>query len=565
MVENLTDCSGNQLPESSIQILLGEFPEFGELVISEIMADPTPEQQLPDAEYFELVNIGKRALEISGLRINDVELTGSEILFPGQYLICIDKEYVEFYQEGYVVENLGSTYFTNSGREVLLFNQFGDLLDRVDYKDTWYKDPEKEDGGFSLERMNLTEICRGENNWRASTDPSGGTPGTVNSVFTEEADKAAPLAIAVRVVNDQLLEIVFNEPIDSLSLGEINIEFSPELGEFALNNVPPNYTSSEVALTQAVQASTIYSMSISGYADCSGNVQGEVISFDFGLPQPGNPGDILINEVLFNPRTGGSDFVEIVNISNKVISISNWELQNQNGSSEVITIDAISMLPQQYLLLTKDAANIASEYPLSVVENFLEMENTPSYNNDEGTVILVNQEREVVDSFDYDESQHFELLNSVKGVSLERLSFTRPTNDEGNWLSAAENVGFATPGYLNSQYNPEGVSGSFFELENEVFSPDNDGFQDVLLINYKLDRSGAVATIKVFDRRGREIRELSNNEFLGTEGTITWDGISDQGTKASIGPHLIYIEVFTADGFTEIEKLPCIVAGKLSD
>ncbi|WP_316794918.1 lamin tail domain-containing protein [Pedobacter agri] len=43
-----------------------------------------------------------------------------------------------------------------------------------------------------------------------------------------------------------------------------------------------------------------------------------------------NAGDILISEILFNPRTGGADFVEIYNNSNHEIDLKELQLANAN-------------------------------------------------------------------------------------------------------------------------------------------------------------------------------------------------------------------------------------------
>ena len=564
-ITGLTDCEGNLIQETSLEILIGEIPLFGELVLSEIMADPNPTQALPDAEYFELVNIGKRAIELSGLNLNDISFLSGQVLFPGEYLICVDDENAAFYPNAYVIDDLGPTYFTNSGRELILTNQLGERLDRVNYADTWYKDPDKTDGGFSLERKNLSEICRASENWSASEATEGGTPGEVNSNFTTDTDNTPPELRTALVEDSQSLRLLFSEPLDSTNIDGISLEFNPKLEVQTVENIAPEYSSIRVSLAEEILTGIVYTLNILNVNDCSGNISETSEEIQFGLPEPGVPGDVLINEVLFNPRTGGADFVEVVNVAQKVVSIQSWRLQNQDEVTDIVSEEPVSILPGQYLVLTRDQQNIYIEYPSAIRENFLEMDDTPAFNNGDGSVILLNEQLEIIDRFDYDESYHFELLNSVKGVSLERLSFTRSTNDPGNWLSASEQVGFATPGYLNSQYNPEGASGGFFELEREVFSPDNDGFQDVLLINYEMDRSGAVATVKIYDRRGRQVRELSNNLFLGTDGTITWDGITDSGTKARIGPHIVYIDVFTADGLTETKKIPCIVAGRLNN
>jgi len=564
-IQGPTDCEGNELNSTSLSVLIGEIPLLGELVISEIMADPSPTQALPDAEYFELVNTGKRAIELSGLSLNDIPFLSGQVLFPGEYLVCISQENQAFYLDAYVLDELGATYLTNSGRELVLTNQLGDRLDRVNYSDSWYNDPDKIDGGFSLERKNLSDICRAEQNWAASESTQGGTPGLVNSVFTNDSDESPPELLTVLVDDGQTLRLIFDEPLDSMLVSQISLEFEPKLEVETIENVAPEYRSIQLNLADEILPGIVYTVKVQNVSDCSGNSTTAEEDLQFGFPESGLPGDVLINEVLFNPRTGGSDFVELVNVSQKVVSIQTWRLQNQDEVTDIITEEPVSMLPGQYLVLTRDPGNIFREYPSSIQENFLEMDDTPAFNNGDGSVILLNPQLEIIDRFDYDESYHFELLNSVKGVSLERLSFTRGTNNPGNWLSASEQVGFATPGYQNSQYNPEGASSGFFELEREVFSPDNDGFQDVLLINYEMDQSGAVATVRIYDRRGRQVRELSNNLFLGTKGTITWDGITDSGTKARIGPHIVYIDVFTAEGLTETKKIPCIVAGKLNN
>jgi hypothetical protein len=364
-----------------------------------------------------------------------------------------------------------------------------------------------------------------------------------------------------------MVEVRFTEVIDSLSalLAEVNI--SPDLGIEAVLNAPPAYTSLFVQLDESLEAGVRYQLTVSGVSDCVGNELASSATFDFALPQPGEPGDLLINEILFNPRTAGRDFVEIYNASNKNIGLKNWVIQNADLTTRVITEDPLVIFPGQYLVFTDDVTATLQEYPMSSAyrENFFEMESLPSFNNGDGSVILADSMENEIDRFDYLEDYHFPLLNTFDGVSLERLSFTRPTNEAGNWSSASERVGFATPGYLNSQFLPEGRASAQFELQDEIFSPDNDGFEDVLLINYALDGSDYLATIRIYDRRGRLIRGLTNNLLLGTDGTLSWDGTTDDRSKARIGAHVILIEIFSPSGETETYKIPCIVAGNLSN
>ena len=568
-ISEIEDCTGNEIAlNTQIEIFLGEQPELYDLLISEIMVDPSPSNGLPEGEYFEIYNASSKTIDVSGIKLNDKVFNQSRILFPGEYLLCIDEDLtLEFllYPDAYVLEDLGTTYFTNGGRDLTLYNANDEEIDRANYLLSWYQDANKEDGGYSLERINLDEPCRAGDNWAASVSENGGTPGTVNSINSNDPDTTPPMATVVFVIDSTNLEVYFSETIDELSLLSATVVVSPELAILELSPIFPNLNSVRIELGDPLTENIVYSLSVTGFADCVGNENTEKQTLNFGLPQEAAAGDILINEVLFYPQTGSSDFVEVVNVSDKIISLQNWALQNSDLTTRVITSNPVLMFPGDYLVFTASPQNIIQEYPFGKPENYLGMESLPSYNNSSGSVILIDQAETEMDRFDYLDSYHFSLLNTFKGVSLERMSFTRPTNDGGNWTSAAETVGFATPGYLNSQYNPEGTARTNFEFENEIFSPDNDGFEDVLNLNYSLESPGYVATIEIYDRSGRLLKTLENNLLLAASGTISWDGVTDDGIKARIGPHIYVISLFNLNGNTEIIKIPCIVAGRLSN
>jgi hypothetical protein len=566
----VTDCAGNEAEVISVDILLGVSPEVNEILITEIMADPSPSVGLPEGEYFELYNASNMAIDLFNCSLSGVEFEESVVIAPGEYLFfaSISNQVVFLtFPDVIFLENMSSTFLTNGGRELELLNPDGERIDRVNYNLSWYNDGDKEDGGYSLERINLLEPCRGADNWTGSEAESGGTPGSQNSVYSEEPDLIAPEIIAVYAQGSNLVEVRFSEVVDSLSVLLANITITPEVGVDDIFNAPPDYSSILIQLTEPLEGGVRYELSLENIADCVGNEIESTESFVFAIPQPGEPGDLLINEILFNPQTAGRDFVEIYNVSDKNIGLKNWVLQNADLTTRVISEDPLVIFPGQHLVLTDDVNATIQEYPMSGAyrENFHEMVSLPSYNNGDGSVILADSLENPIDRFDYLEDYHFPLLNTFDGVSLERLSYTRPTNEPGNWSSASERVGFATPGYVNSQFLPEGRASAQFELQDEVFSPDNDGFEDVLLINYALNGPDYLATIRIYDRRGRLIRGLTNNLLLGTEGTLSWDGTTDDRSKARIGPHIVLIEIFNPAGDTETFKIPCIVAGNLSN
>ena len=74
-------------------------------------------------------------------------------------------------------------------------------------------------------------------------------------------------------------------------------------------------------------------------------------------------------------------------------------------------------------------------------------------------------------------------------MSLERVNPNRPSNERSNWHSAAASVGYATPAYKNSQYSDDLYTDEI-TIEPAYFSPDNDGFQDLLDICFNFKNPG---------------------------------------------------------------------------
>ena len=186
----------------------------------------------------------------------------------------------------------------------------------------------------------------------------------------------------------------------------------------------------------------------------------------------------------------------------------------------------------------------------------------PSYNNDKGTVYLTS-DGVVIDAVPYADNWHFELLNDDEGKSLEPMDPNGESAHSNNWHTAAEAIGFGTPGGENSQYRPALDNGEF-SYTSETVSPDNDGFEDVLQVNYKMMAPGFVGRFAVYDDRGRKIALVMESELLGVEGFFVWDGITDSGTKAAIGTYVGVFEAFHIDGGHVVARRKAfVVAGRL--
>jgi hypothetical protein len=155
------------------------------------------------------------------------------------------------------------------------------------------------------------------------------------------------------------------------------------------------------------------------------------------------------------------------------------------------------------------------------------------------------------------------LLDITEGVSLERIDPARSAADPANWHSAAAGVGFATPGRANSYFTEAEQGADWLSLDAVVFSPDGDGQDDLLRVRYAFAEPGWVANAAVYDRAGRRLHHLAQNETLGSSGWWAWDGVDVRGEAVPIGPVIIQATAFHLDGRVWRRKMRAVLARRL--
>ena len=561
------DCSGNVLSPNTIDFGIGKAPQKYEIVINELYPDPTPSNGLPLADYLELYNTTNKIIDLTNCWIADLtsmdQLNAGKIL-PGEHIIICDNSFeTEFTPFGKVITVNSLPSLNNAEDEITLFAPDTSLIHTIHYFDEWYRDDNKKDGGWSLEMVDPNNPCGEDENWIASTQFFGGTPGTQNTAFGTNPDVVLPELTEANALNDSTVLVTFSEPLDNDGMLAAIYSISNGISITSVEILDAKNV--QLHLSNKLTYQIKYTITVTGAFDCVGNTIGTDNTAIFALPEQGSSRDIVINEVLFNPLNGGVDFVEIYNNSNKFIDIQNWSLANLDNDSidnyKPLIERPKLILPGEFVLLSTNSTAVENDYMNSVTDAFLQMESFPTYSNDEGDVYLINNQDIVVDEFHYKDDMHFALLNSEDGVSLERIDYDRPTSDGSNWHSAAEDEGFATPGFENSQYQMTDSEGGEIVVEPETFSPDNDGVDDVLNISYNFSEPGYVASVIIYDAKGRLVRNLVQNELLGISGTFSWDGINERNEKARIGIYLIFVEAFSDDGEVKSFKKTAVLAG----
>jgi hypothetical protein len=312
----------------------------------------------------------------------------------------------------------------------------------------------------------------------------------------------------------------------------------------------------------------VYNLTVRNVTDCKGNAIGGFNTARSGLPVDADSLDMVVNEILFNPKPNGFDFVELYNRSNKVFDASKLFIANRNTSGAVANIKKMSeasclIFPGDYITLTENAANIKQAFLVKNPDWLIEIPSMPSFNDDESHVIALNFQGKIIDQVLYKDDWHFKLIDNKEGISLERIDPAQPTQNPGNWHSAASTSGYGTPTAQNSQFKTGAVVNGEITLSPKTFSPDNDGQDDILRIDYQFADRGYVANITIFDAAGRPVRQLKRNDLLGFTGTWTWDGLNDKNEKLPTGVYVVFTEVFNLTGGKKQFKNSVVLARRL--
>lgn len=542
-----------------------------DIVITEIMSDPTPQIGLPNFEWVEIKNTSTSPINIQGWRVGDGGgISGALPSFILQAdsiaIICGTTAAITMQQYG---RTFGVTSFpslTNEGELIFVRNAAGVTVHAVEYSLSWFNNGVKSDGGWTLEMIDTKNPCSGSSNWKASTDVRGGTPGIKNSVDGINKDQTPPQLIRAFATDNLTVILNFDEPLDSLKGATVaNYSISDGIGvPVSAISIRPVFNAVQLKLTAPLLPNRVYTVTVTNVTDCVNNTIGVFKTAKLGLSSVADSIDVIINEILFNPKTDGVDYVELYNRSNKIINLSSLFLANRSGGTianlKQISLLSVALFPGDYLVLSVDETIVKRMYTAKNLSAFINLSSMPSYSDDKGNVLLVNNTGAVVDELAYDEKWHFALIDNREGISLERIDPNSKTQNKENWHSAAKDIGYGTPSYQNSQFRIDLQAQGEVTVTPEVFSPDNDGTDDFLTINYRFSQNGYVMNITIFDAGGRPVRALQRNALAAQTGSFRWDGLNDKFVKLPLGPYIIFTEIFNLDGKVKRFKNQVVLA-----
>ena len=557
-------------------ILLRGYAQDG-LFINEFMADPTPVKgTLPNAEYIEIYNYSTKDIDLKGYKL--VSRPDTIIL---DFFLLKSKNYVTIYTQKTSISfgKFGDTLpvkkligLNNPGDTIQLLNPEKRVIDAVAYDLTYYEKG-KENGGYSLERINPKAPCLLDN-WRSSNDANGGSPGKQNNVFEEKKDTLIPIVETIFFKENSKFKTIslrFNKKM-SILIAKDTLNFFAENQFFKDTNVvvKPFLNVVELTFKDSLPKDKFTKIVVKKtLKDCQNEPLSKNDTLTIKQPDKLTKDSIVINEILFNPARNGSRFLELFNASKtKVFDLKDLRIAKDTAQSSWLNIaNNYLLFPQKYVVITDNPLDVQSRYlPPNFKMPYLK-NRLPTWAADEGLTLIATLGGSTIDSFYYDKNLHNPLIANTEGVSLERINPKTNASEKTNWQSAAKSVNYATPGYQNSQFladdpSVKSLENDVFWLPKATFSPDDDGL-DFLQIHYKLNNSGYLATITAFDFEGHFIQKIAEDEPLKTgEGIIKWDGEMSNGLKARVGIYILLIELKNPNGEVRKVKKTCAIVSK---
>ena len=151
--------------------------KYGDIVISEVMANPKNCPGYPEIEYIEIYNRTESEINLNGWEIRYGESCYNipyTLIKPQQYKILSHEKYAEEWEKAGIDNRIDMERFpvlANSGKQLFLNDASDKLIAYTFYNDTRYNNTAKSNGGFSLERIDNDNLNDSRHNWSASDSP----------------------------------------------------------------------------------------------------------------------------------------------------------------------------------------------------------------------------------------------------------------------------------------------------------------------------------------------------------------------------------------------------------
>ena len=393
---------------------------------------------------------------------------------------------------------------------------------------------------------------------RGLRDLLGNTTATATVALTFTPD-ATPPGITAFATNAVTVRVEFTEPVTVASAQNATYALDGGLGAPAAVAVETDGGFAVAAILTFARPLTerqVYTLTVSGLTDRAGNTQaGATARLLFGATDTPLAGQLVVSEIMFDPRPGDSEYFELLNTTtDRVFGLRTVTLDDGDAAdADPLATTPALVLPGAFVVIVRDGDAFAARFP---GVPFVELAGLSLSNS--GEAIVIRSGGAVVDSVFYDPGWHRAELDDATGIALERRDPTGPSNARSTWSSSLDASG-GTPGRANtlSIAGPAVPRGDAITVTSP-FAPDEGMAAE---ITYTLGTPAALVRVRIFDGGGRVVREIEDGRLSGSAGTVTWDGTGADGQRLRAGLYIVLLEAVDAEGGrTEAHRAVVVLA-----
>lgn len=548
-----------------------------QIILNEVMFDPDTLES--HNEFVELYNSGPDAVNLSGWKVGDadeldllIDAGGDLILLARQYGIILDASYFDnstLYNSLIPPDALiltiddgsfGRYGWSNTVSEpVILMDADGDT------QQVYYYSPENSPG-YSDEKIFLIPDNNARN-WKNS-HAFRGTPGFINSVTPPTVDIGIDTLWSEPDYPRENLPFLLYGMLKNYGSNPINLFRISVFFDENEDNIPD---AEEILSSESYHSELNYGDSLSLHwevnnlnagihrlvvkLECSGdiNAENDFKSLVVTIESEGN--SVIINEIMYQPFSGQAEWVELFNQGVSEVELRNWKFSD--------TRDTVQVTDAHYLLSGGDYVVISNDssilYQFNVPNSkLLVIRTLPTLNNDGDKITIFSASGRMMERVNY--SHVWMGRETGNGISLERIRPDVSSDLADNW-SACVDISGGTPAHQNSIYVEGPTDQTDFSVHPNPFSPDEDGFEDYSIIDFKLPFATGFMTVDIYDITGRRIRRLADYVPVGQKGSFIWNGKDSQERMARMGIYIILCRIFDPkrDLYRELKKTVVLV------
>lgn len=268
-----------------------------------------------------------------------------------------------------------------------------------------------------------------------------------------------------------------------------------------------------------------------------------------------SPGPVVVNEIMYRPAPGGSEWIEILNAGEEQCNIGDWALSDAASSRRIVAEGDCWIEQGAFLVLAQypervRCPNTGGTARIIGIEGGWPTLNDRDSGNRADEIGLYDRSGVLIERVSYRD-----LLEEERGRSLERVSqYLCSEAPGGIWHRCAHPAG-STPGAENSIHSPGRAVEAGIRIVPNPFCASLHG---TTAISGTCLRGECGFSVRIFSMDGFELRRLYGEEGGACIFTCRWDGRDAQNVPAATGLYVCLVEFVECGGGVCRRERGCI-------